>query len=202
MRTPAFGSFRGVSCDAKAPLVDLSYASKASCCKACSHEIITWPLGWAVHVDCMNLPSPNPHSKPQPTRLQFICLAILYGLKEIKDPPDARVAGEAFEIWNHLCDFDARRLPWSSPSSWHPWPSSARCSGRETSGGTPKPDEPEHLHCCRDLCKCARLVKLKGQCDGDARTRLQCYKRGVGRRRSKGVKTWNRCSGQVAMRDR
>eukprot|EP00439_Symbiodinium_sp_Y106_P087414 s60_g51.t1 len=38
-----------------------------------------------VHVDCMNLPSPNPHSKPQPTRLQFICLAILYGLKEIKE---------------------------------------------------------------------------------------------------------------------
>ena len=139
MRTPAFGSFRGVSCDAKAPLVDLSYASKASCCKACSREIITWPLGWAVHVDCMNLPSPNPHSKPQPTRLQFICLAILYGLKEIKDPPDARVAGEAFEIWNHLCDFDARRLPWSSPSSWHPWPSSARCGlGSSCEAQSPK----------------------------------------------------------------
>ena len=79
----------------RAPLLE-SFSS----CKASSSEVIGC---WAA---------PNLRSKPQSACLQFICLAILYGLKEIKDPPDARVPGDVFGVWNQTSmPGDCRGLP-------------------------------------------------------------------------------------------
>ena len=60
---------------------------------------------------------------------EVICLAVLYGLKAIKETCQGVTAFSQDEMAGALSPwrvFLRRRLRWSSPSSWHHWPSSAR----------------------------------------------------------------------------